>query len=176
MQGTIDQVFDAFRNHLKGKRKQIDCFDTYAFQAEGWLKGELVFALHKIKEEGTILDFYREFTALGRKKIDLAVDLSDGRHWIELKHWLIGKQKDQEWGPNAYVSDLENEITKLKAVKAGHNGWIAVLCTRKPNVEQFNTAINRSNREYAPCKLVVIDDPNNYSLEYYFAAIKIKGL
>jgi hypothetical protein len=176
MQGNIHTVFDEFRNHLKGKQKQMSCFYKYEFQNEGWLKGEFIFLLDKMKADGRILDFERESIAIGRKKIDLTVDLGDGRHFIELKHWLIGKQKNQVWGPNSYFSELENELYKFKAIKAGEKGWICALCTKNPDAEKFNSAMERFNGENSPCKLYAEDSPTDYPETYYFGVINVRGI
>jgi hypothetical protein len=173
---SIEEVFRIFRDHLDDKKKEIVCFSTYQFQVEGWLKGEFVFLLDKMKAVRQIINFDREVTAIGRKKVDLVVELENGRHWIELKHWLIGEQKGQKWRSNSYISELENEIEKLKAIKAGKRGWIAVLCTKNPGIKDFDYAVDRFNRDYAPCKLSVKDSPSNYPEAYYFGVINVLGI
>ena len=90
---TIATLFDGLRGHLRARSDQLDCFGKYEFQAEAWLKGEWILVLDKMKAQGQIHGFDREVKAKSKKRIDLAVDLDDGRHWIELKHWFLGRQK-----------------------------------------------------------------------------------
>ena len=176
MMRRVDQVFDAIRSHLRNVEDRLECFSRYEFQAEGWLKGELVALFHGMKSRREILDFNREIATDGEGRIDLAVDLSSGRHWLELKHWLIGRQKDQTWNPKDYVWDLENEIRKFTAVRAGKRAWVAVLCTRNPGVETWSDALRDFNAENTPQALACEDDPSTYPGSYFLGIIHATGL
>ena len=103
---SIKDIFTAFQSHLKDHADQLRCFRKYEFQAEGWLKAEWVALLDAMRRRGEIAGLDREVSALGQRKIDLTITMKDGRHWIELKHWLIGSQKGQNWGPSAYIDAL----------------------------------------------------------------------
>ena len=173
---TILQVFDALRQHLQEHAARIECFGKYEFQSEGWLKAEWITVLDQMRAHGHIHRVDREVSVKGRQKIDLAVDLDDGRHWIELKHWCTGQQKGHLWRPVDFISELENECEKFSAVRAGDRAWVAALCTKHPGVGAWLTAIDQFNRDYAPWQLRVLDDPQHYPDSYMLGVLQVRGL
>ena len=173
---TIEQVFDGLRIHLKEHADRLECFGKYEFQSEGWLKAEWVALLEQMRGRGQILRVDREVVAKGRKKIDLVVDLPDGRHWIELKHSFIGHQKGQRWRPVDFISELEEECEKFSSVHAGTRGWIAALCTYNPGQERWANAIAHFNRIYAPICLTSSDRPADYPASYFLGVLKVSGV
>jgi len=173
---TIDQVLDVLRQHLCGHRDRLECFGRHEFQAEGWLKAEWLAVLDDMRSQGHIAGVDREVKATGKRKVDLAVDLADGRHWVELKHWCIGKQKDNIWRPIDYISELENECEKFKALRAGDRAWVAALCTINPGVNAWVAAVRQFNRDYAPWRLRPIDTPRDYPTSYFLGVLQVRGL
>jgi len=172
----INNVFDALRKHLYDHIDRLQCFGKYEFQAEGWLKAECVFVLDDLKNRKLICNVDREIKSKGLKKIDLAIDLDDGRHWIELKHWFMGKQRGQLWRPIDFISGLESECKKFTAVQAGSRAWVAVLCTTNPGSSAWSTAIQKFNQEYSPWKLRSLDMPDSYPQCYFFGILQVQGL
>lgn len=170
------KVFDAIRTHLRAHEGHLECFGRYQFQAEGWLKAELVMLLDIMKTRGEIVDFDREIKAPLGGRIDLAFDLPGERHWVELKHYLIGKQKGQTWGLQAYMPYLTDELEKLNAVRAGERGWIVMLCTQNPCIESWDKNIHQFNHANAPWALVSQDVPSNYPASYFLGLLHIEGL
>jgi hypothetical protein len=173
---SIEQVFDALRLHLKNHLERLECFGKYEFQAEGWLKTEWMTLLEQMRGRGQIIGLDREVVAEGRMKIDLAVDLPDGRHWIELKHWYIGHQKGQRWRPIDFIAELEQECKKFGVVGAGARGWIAALCTLNPGHKEWADAIANFNRVYAPLSLTSSDRPTDYPASYFLGVLKVAGI
>jgi hypothetical protein len=177
---SIGQVLDVLREHLRTHIDRLECFGRYEFQAEGWLKGEWITVLDRLRSRGQIQCLNREvevkIKGKGSGKIDLALDLEDGRHWIELKQWFIGKQKGQQWRPVDFISELENECKKFAAVRAGDRAWVAALCTTNPGSTAWSAAIRQFNRDYAPWRLRPIDDPKDYPSSYFLGLLQVRGL
>lgn len=173
---TIEQVFDAFRRHLRTRTGCLDCFVKYEYQSEGWLKAEWLEVLDQLKTRGQTRHVDREVRAKGNYRIDLAVDLADGRHWIELKHWYVGSQKGQRWRPAAFISELESECEKFEAVVAGDRAWIAALCTPRPTENEWLRAIRLFNREYRPWRLQSLAEPRPRPRNYLLGVLRVRGL
>jgi hypothetical protein len=172
---SIRDVFSTFRSHLENHADRLRCFRDYEFQAEGWLKAEWVALLDGMKRRGEIAGVDREVVASGQRKIDLAVTLKGGRHWIELKHWLIGVQKGQTWGPGAYIDDLDSEFMKFRAVKAGTRAWVAILCTSNPGDAAWASALRSFNISNSPWSLKALEKPSLYPSEYFLGVVQAKG-
>jgi hypothetical protein len=173
---TISQVFNRLRQHLMGHADMFECFSRYEFQAEGWLKAEWINVLHAMKTTGDIKSFASEVDAHGRGRIDLVVELDDGKHWIELKPCLVGRQKTQVWGAPDIVSQLRKECNKFRAVQACNNAWIVVLCAKNPGPEQWARMISKFHKDYSPLSLLDHNDPKSYPSSYYLGVLQVQGL
>ena len=173
---TVLEVFGRIREHLGTMTDRMRCFSTYEFQAEGWLKAECMALLDGLKKSGAIGGVEREVSALHRKKIDLVVHCRDGRHWVELKHWLIGPQKGQTFNPKSYVTALEDEFEKFEAVKAGDRAWILALCTARPDDSAWTSALKDFNSENAPWFLDSLEERSSYSPEWFLGVLHAQGL
>jgi hypothetical protein len=172
----ITDVFAILRAHLSSRLDQLVCFGKYEFQAEPWLKAEWIRVLDEAKSKGDIRSLEREIKTDTKKMIDLAVDLNEGRHWIELKHWYLGRQKGQLWRPRDFIFELESEFRKFEVVKAGDRAWIAALCTTNPGIEAWTNAIDEFNRENAPWVLQPIDSPTDYPSSYFLGVMHVRGI
>ena len=173
---SITEVFDALRAHLRSETDQLICFGKYEFQAEAWLKAEWIRVLDQLKTQGRILDVDRELKVNTKKLIDLAVDLDDGRHWSELKHWYLGRQKGQVWRPRDFIFELESEFEKFSTVKASDRAWIAALCTTNPGAGPWSGALDEFNRKNAPWGVEPIDSPTDYPSSYFLGVLQARGL
>jgi len=173
----IQKVFDILRSHLHGHLDRLDCFNHYEFQAEGWLKAEWLAVLYNLKRLGHINNFDREviISPKDKRKIDLAIDLNDGRHWIELKHWIL-KQKSKIWRPIEYIYALEDECEKFEALGASQRAWMAVLYTTNPGTKDWEVAIKKFNKDCAPWCLLSVYKPKYYPKNYFFGIIQVKGI
>lgn len=172
---SINEVFDVLREHLRSRPDQLACFAKYEFQAEAWLKAEWIRVLDALKTSHRILDLDREIKK-NKKLIDLAVNLDDGRHWIELKHWYLGRQKGQVWRPRDFIFELEKEFEKFDDVEAGNRGWIAALCTNNPGATAWESALDEFNRDNAPWRVEPVDRPTDYPPSYFLGLLHGQGL
>jgi hypothetical protein len=120
-------VVTRFKEHLRTREDGLRCFCTQGVQVEGWFKGEMLAFLCK---EGA--DFDRE-VKIGpdKKKIDFQVTLLSQPARIELKHWLVGKQKGMSYDARWYFKQgrnapgIQNDFDKLSAISTGgvlHSG------------------------------------------------------
>ncbi len=172
---SIEAVFGVLRDHLRSRSDQLACFAKYEFQAEAWLKAEWIRVLDGLKTQGRIRDLDREIR-VGTKMIDLAVDLENGRHWIELKHWFLGRQKGQLWRPRDFILELESEFHKFEAVEAFDRAWIAALCTNNPGPNAWKGALEEFHRKNAPWALEPVHDRTVYPSYWFLGLLRVKGL
>lgn len=173
---SINAVFDSLRHHLRSRPDQLLCFANYKFQAEAWLKAEWIRVLDELKRQGRIQDLDREFKVTTGKLIDITIDLDDGRYWIELKHWYLGRQKGHVWRPRDFIFELENEFEKFETVKAGDRAWVAALCTNNPGTDAWIAALDEFNQENAPWTVEPIDKPASYPSNYFLGILHVQGL
>lgn len=176
---TIEEIFKVFRLHLSKHLDRIRCFNQYEFVAEYWLKTEWLTLLHDLRRKGHISNLDREIVTKvqgEKRKIDLAVELDTGRHWIELKHWLIGKQKRGRWRLPDYIDVLEKDFYNFESVSAGTRAWVAVLCTANPTPTAWRDMLRQFNQEYAPWRLQSLDNPTHYPDSYFLGILRARGL
>ena len=180
----IDKFFKRLKGCLKERESVLRCFSQYEFQSEGWLKGECIALLDDMKNKHQILNFDREFS-FGKKKIDLTItDLSNGLHYLELKHWYIGKQKGHIWDTKSQITGLEDEFEKFKKTSAETWAWVIVLCSFGFNPEDFKMnakenwedGIKQFNKEYAPWRLEQHKDSEFLFPFCFLGILHAKGL
>ena len=167
-------IIEALRIHLDAVEDRLDCFSRYEVQVEAWLKGEILTFLDRLKRDRRIAGFDREVSINGGK-IDLAIDVGSVRHWVELKHWLIGRQKGAKWRATAYVDGLENEVAKLADVKAAKNGWILALCTKNPGPQDWTALVDKFNKDHAPARIVPRSIPEDYPETYFLGLLQVNN-
>ena len=168
-------LVSALSDHLEVLVDRLECFSRYEVQVEAWFKGEMLAFLGRMKITGRIVGFERE-VSVGRKKIDFAIDVASGRHWVELKHWLIGYQKGDKWRPVDYVDWLKPDVERLKAVQAGDRAWILVFCTANPGEEGWTAFLRKFDEKYSPLRLVPHSSPKDYPDSYFLGLLQLRGM
>ena len=147
------QLLPLFKNHFDQLQYLFISFCNHGIQTEAWFKRELLTHLNHLKKKGQILRFDREVkTEHGR--IDLAIDIGDVRHWIELKHWLIGKQKRIKIYVLLWWSLISGHLWRCE--EAWHSG------------EQ------KFNEKFAPEKIVPETSPDDYPGSYFLGLLKVR--
>jgi hypothetical protein len=172
-----------FRDLLTLRMHVLRCFTEQGIQVEGWMKGEFLAFLTEEKRTARILDFDREvLIGQGRKKADVALTLHESiardRIWIELKHYLIGRQKGIDYNAFGYFNDpaagIRSDIEKLFAVSSPHK-YALVLTTAKPKLPDWDAAITGFNRKFRPC-LRSLTDPKDFPEEFFLGLVSVANL
>lgn len=168
------------RKHLDEHVDKLLCFCREGVQVEGWLKGELLYFLDSDgKSENYV--FHREKTfGLGRKKIDFALDIgSDNKQrlWVEVKHWLIGYQKETPWRARTYFSDkspvgIKPDVEKLNLTPEGSK-FMLILATANPDAEDWELGIEKFNNKFAPLRLRALTNPKDFPKSYFLGLLAI---
>jgi hypothetical protein len=138
-------IITRFRVILDAHTKHSKCFDQYAIQVEYWLKGELLPFFDSEKNTGKLVDFNTEVPCGDEnKRVDYRLILPYGevapKVWIELKHWQIGYQGNQQWVASDYFSSISSwgicgDVEKLSKIIDGDK-YILILATKNPEYEE----------------------------------------
>lgn len=173
---SISEIFEEMKKHVLSHSDQFECFIKYEFQSEGWLKTELLILLDSLYGKGNIGKPDREVKAKGLSKIDLLVNINNEKHYVELKHYYVGKQKGQRWRVIDFIDDLEAECGKFKAVGAGDKAWIFALCTINPGNDDWQKSIDRFNNSNNPVRLYSKTNPDDFPENYFIGILNVGGL
>jgi hypothetical protein len=171
------ELLPAFREHLDPLQDRLTCFCDMGIQVEGWFKGELLTLLGSLKKRGAILEFDREVKTHGRK-IDVTIKTRTGPHLVELKHWLIGRQKGYPYTPNFYFGDLTSigivkDVDKLLRVTQPGHLWMLILLTANPGNEAWREGVAKFNRKFSPRRVKSLTAPSDFPASYFIGMLEI---
>jgi hypothetical protein len=155
----------------------MELFDVHTVQVEGWLKGELLYFLDLEKQKKLIDNYFTESSCgVGRKRVDLLLVLNQKNIWVELKHFQIGKQKDQIWNAYSYFSDknigIYSDVDKLNSI-LDKDKFILVLATKNPGVGDWSKGVNKFNEKNRPLKIISHTKPSDFPASYYVGLLEI---
>lgn len=154
----MQQLLQQFSTHLLAKQDQLITFDGLEFQCEGWFKAEFLTFLRMNYDKGA---FDREVKVNG-KQVDIEIRLEQQLHRIELKHWRIGKQKQDIWTANRYFGLKEGgiyeDVNGLSNIDDGVR-WILIFVSKKPTIEDWRRGIDTFNTKFAPLRVESVVAP-----------------
>lgn len=155
------------------------CFAKHGVQVEGWLKGELLLIFDALVQRQIIQTFDREVPC-SRARIDMGVQMEQ-MHWIELKHWLVGKQKGTVYAPSSYFRDASSvgiigDVRKLLSCPAGDPRWLLILASENPGVEAWRRGIEGFNDKFNPICVTPHTDPAEFPSSYFLGLLSIDSL
>jgi len=150
-------------------------FCEQGVQVEGWFKGEFLYCLNLLAEEGSISSFDRE--RKGPSGVtDIYIEENGKCHWGELKHWLIGKQKGKEYGPSFYFGHNNyayKDVEKLNAINKPDKRWLLILCTASPDQGSWSNSIEKFNERFSPFWLSSQASPPSVVGSYYLGLLEV---
>ncbi len=114
----FDSLIEKFYSSLTegSKREYLMLFSDLQIQIEGWFRGEL---MNYLKNENVKITVYNREVPINnnnRRKVDLRIEVNNEFYWIELKHILVGCQRNNTYSFRSYFSDntyIHNDIKKL---------------------------------------------------------------
>ncbi|MFI5251006.1 MAG: hypothetical protein ACHQQQ_01125 [Bacteroidota bacterium] len=173
----MEKLLPLICSHFEGLSDRLKTFSELAFQCEGWFKGELLTLLSS-PSFGYKIDYLNREVDFNGRKIDLEISIDQITHRIELKHWLIGKQKQNTWNATGYFGDRKNgilfDVEKLKGIPGGKR-WLLIFTTKNPGNEDWSRGIELFNRDIAPhdIKVKSITSPNEFPISYFCGLLRI---
>ena len=145
------------------------------------MKGEILWFLDRETANGRLANFSREVVVpqrKSRKRIDLRLlfDTVEGpaTYWIEMKHWLIGYQKDYKLNCQFYFGDsssvgIKPDVEKLVNLKSGEK-YLLILMTANPGMKDWEDGVRKFNGKFEPLHLTPLTKPMKYP-EYFFLGL-----
>ena len=173
----MKRLLPYLRSHFDALESRMVCFCEQGVQLEGWFKGELLFLLRQLAKDQIVRSFDREVPYFG-KKIDLQIE-SERRNWVELKYWLIGRQKQSSWGPSNYFRDTSSvgivgDVRKLLTCPAGDERWLLVLMSANPGCEKWQQGIAGFNERFQPFRIQSHTDPSQFPASYFLGLLEVE--
>ena len=176
---SFRQILDAHESHLKS-------FCSHGVQVEGWLKGEFLGFLEQQEAEGMIMSFNREekVNRDERKKVDFRIRLTTETGteyvWLELKHWLIGKQRGVKYDASFYFGDptavgIIEDAKKLTKVP-DEGKYILILATANPGDDNWQKGVVKFNQKFTPISIESLVQPKDFPDHYSIGLLKVKDL
>jgi hypothetical protein len=180
------RALNSFVPCLERSERQLHCFHQYAMQVESWFKAELLSFLNEEQDAGEIEALQREapLRVAGRnRKVDIRFTRieDDGTKqdtWLELKHWLIGRQNATYYGAPWYFKSrhgtgIIDDVEKLQHVPPG-SGFILALATRNPGKAEWETGIEAFNSKYGPLVVEGLTQPTDFPGHFFLGLLKTK--
>lgn len=161
------------------RSKTLENFYKYGVQVEGWLKGEFLSFLDDERASGRIHDFDREVRLETGSKVDFRVRSSVDRvdDWIELKHWLIGRQKGTTYKSGFYFRDpssvgINPDVQKLHRTPLGAK-FVLVLTTANPGLRDWTDGVNDFNLKFFPSRINSLTRPDDFPACFYLGLLHV---
>ena len=174
-----------FKEILKTKEEKLKSFSKDEVQREAWFNTAFYYFLDNEKYEGRIANFETEVLPyLGSKKVDFKINISTSSGpselWIELKHWLIGYQKEYLYNSQFYFGDkssvgIKPDVENL--INISNNGkFILILATKNPGIDDWTNGVNKFNTKFSPLNIKSITNPSDFPSFYYLGILHVKKL
>ena len=175
----MESLVPELRAHFDHLQSKMSVFSRYGFQSEGWFKAEMIAFLDAALARKRIEGFDREVSFGSRQKVDLRVDLDGERHWIELKHWMIGEQRGVTWRAPHYFGDgsgfgLTKDIDKLLSVPEPDHLWMLVLVTANPGLGEWCIGLVKFHEKFAPRRIESHTDPEAFPESYCLGLFEVE--
>lgn len=172
----MELLVEHLKAHFLRLEDPMRAFARCGVQVEGWFKGELLGALCGLKDRGDIADFDREVRCSSHR-VDLQVK-SSVTHWIELKHWLIGKQNGVEYGPRFYFQDstsvgIRLDVKKLLDLHGEARRWLLLLLTANPGEKAWQEGVDGFNAKFSPYHLEPRTDPSQFPASFFLGLLYV---
>ncbi|MCI0577229.1 MAG: hypothetical protein L0331_13640 [Chloroflexi bacterium] len=171
------ELLPRIKQHFDVLQDRLSCFCELGFQSEGWFKGELLTLFHRLHKEGLLTEVDRE-VRVGSKRIDVMVRYHDKLHWIELKHWLIGKQRGTSYNAGFYFGDptsvgILQDVSKLDSLPAPGQRWLLLLLAANPGLSHWEAGVQKFNIKFAPYQLQSWTQPDQFPSSYFLGLLEL---
>jgi hypothetical protein len=168
------ELLPEMKRYFDTMQDRFTCFYDLGFQSEGWFKGELLTLFSQLRSKGIIQELDRE-VRVGVGRIDVRILLNGVYHWIELKHWLIGYQKDIYYNPDFYFGDsmvgITKDVDKLNSLTSYR--WMLLLLTCNPGMDKWAMGVDKFNRKFTPRWLESRTQPDVFPSTYFLGLLDL---
>ncbi len=172
----MEELIPHLVNHFDGLQDRLACFCEQGVQVEGWFKGELLALLSELRRNASVERFDRE-VKIEAGRVDITAHLGGKCHWVELKHWHIGKQGGTSYGPAFYFCDRElgilRDVDKLRNIDSHGHGWLLLLLTANPGEDAWLRGLARFHEKFAPRVLTSRTSPSQFPSTYFLGLLEV---
>lgn len=96
--------------------------------------------------------------------------------WIELKHQLIGYQKETKYDAKFYFGDkssvgIKPDVEKLAGISNG--GFLLILTTENPGINDWTTGVSKFNEKFYPLRIKSLTNPEDFPSFYYLGLLEV---
>ena len=178
---VIDDVVEGMRTVMQQHVNYVQAFHRAESQIEGWFKGEMILLLEGMKRTGNITGFahLREHPVPGGKqKYDFVISAEGATNAVEIKAWLIGKQKGTTYDARWYftdraVSKLHGEAEKLLPWDKGRK-FILAYCYRRPEVDDWRLGVKAFTNAFPSYGLQALNEPpDGYPQDFFIGKLEV---
>ena len=177
-QTGMDPLLPHIRQHFDAMTQKLGAFVEHQVQVEAWFKGECL-ALATVLRGFGVIDAVDREVKVPTGRIDLSITMAGRRHLIELKHWLVGRQKDHDYSCQFYFGDKStgcwNDVSKLAVAPSSDSRWLWLFMTRNPGVDDWRDGIAKFNQKFAPFEIVPASDPREFPEAYFLGIAAVKS-
>lgn len=171
------ELIPLLRGHFDPLEDRFVSFLRHAVNLEGWFKGELLVALDALSVTGTVASFDRE-VRMRNSRIDLCVEANGQKHWVELKYWLNGSQRDFNYAPGFYFGDptevgITKDVAKLRALDAKGQRWLLILVVSNPGTAAWTVGLAKHNSKFQS-KLAMRSNPAGFPASYFLGLLEVE--
>ncbi len=176
MLAGMEELLPHVRQHFDGLIQKLDAFARQAVQVESWFKGECLALATNLQQIGVIDGFSREVKVAGGR-IDFQITMRGRVHWIELKHWLVGKQGDTTYSCKGYFGDRDlgcrADAAKLQSMPAADGAWLWLFMTRNPGEGDWQAGIAKFNERFPELPIRAINPQWEKPEEYFLGVAEV---
>jgi hypothetical protein len=175
MEALMIELLPRMKQYFDNTQDRFICFRDMGFQSEGWFKGELLTLFCELQREGMIQELDRE-VKVGTKRVDIKLRLKNTYHWIELKHWLIGKQRGVTYNSDFYFGDptsvgITGDVDKLNTLTGHH--WMLLLLTANPGMQAWEVGVAKFNKKFAPRSVESRTQSDTFPATYFLGLLDL---
>ena len=165
------------RKHFDSLEDRLILFARQGIQVEGWFKGETLLVLSRLLSEGTI-------GALDRKvrfpegRVDITVTHRGQLHLLELKHWLVGHQREYKYKTGFYFTDRTSvgivpDVSKLARIQSLGAKWLMLFVTARPEPDVWDKGVSVFNSKFFPFHLTAHTSPAGFPEAYFLGLLQV---
>lgn len=152
------------RDWFLAKEEYFIAFANADSRLEGWFKAEMIVLLNRLKEQGHIDAFEREYnipTPQGpkqRRQIDFRVHIGEQRHLCELKALCISQAAGTPRDLDFYFRDnhvgLVKDFKKLDELSGKDSKWVLGFVYPSPDQEEWDKITTTLANDLTPWQCV----------------------
>ena len=165
------------REHFDSLEDRLVLFARQGIQVEGWFKAETLLVLSRLLSEGTIEALDRE-VRFPEGRVDITFTYRGQLHLVEIKHWLVGHQREYEYDTDFYFTDRTSvgilpDVSKLARIHSLGAKWLMLFVTARPEPDVWDKGVSTFNSKFMPFHLAAHTSPADFPEAYFLGLLQV---